>query len=208
MSSKHGRPKHSCECGECGRKDECRKDECKKEESCCDASYRMCKCNKMVLNVCPHKCILENNRYKELYTKLYETILENNLEIELNNMYIAAAPNNTAADYAYTNFYTLVTTLFAGQRIVVTEQDGTVVLDSYAGVNNTRANWRAKTINENHNSRLAIINAQLFKDGTGYETKLSTTTNTVQLYVAIRGGKFNDSYGTFRLSVDQIISSP
>ena len=195
MSSKHCKPKckSECECGECGRK----------EESCCDAPYRFCKCNKMVLNVHPHKCILDNNKYKELYCKLYEGILDNNLEIELNNMYIAAAPNNTAADYAYTNFYTLVTTIFSGKRIVVTEQDGTVVLDSFAGVNNTRANWRTKTINENHNSRIAVLNAQLFKDGTGYETKLSTTTNTTQMYVAIRGGKFNNSYGTFRLSMDQ-----
>jgi len=196
MSSKNC--KSRCECGECG------------QPSCCDTPYRICKCNKMALNIKPNPCILENCKYKELYCILYETILNNYLEVQLNNMYIEAAPNNCAADHAYNNFLTLVLNLFHinpenlfSPRLVITEQDGTVVIDTFASTNNTRANWRTKTINENHNSRLAILNSQLFQDGTGYETKLSTTTNTVQMYVAIRGGKFNDSFGTFRLSIDK-----
>jgi hypothetical protein len=196
MSSKS---KSRCDCGQCE----------KPEDNCCDAPYRYCNCNKIALNVVPSKCIIVNPIYKELYCKLYNAILDYNLEIALNNMYIQTAPNDSAADLAYTNFYTLVTSVLGmsscssnSTRLVITEQDGTVVLDTFFTSGNTRAAWRAKTINENHNTRLAIMTAQMFKEGTGYETKLSTTTSTVQMYVAIRAGKFTNSYGTFRLSVD------
>lgn len=190
--------KNRCECGECG----------KKEQRCCDAPYRQCHCSKIVLNVKPSKCILENCVYKHLYCKLYETILENCLEVRLNEMYLAANdPNTDAANFAYQNFVTFVTSLFCitlgteSLRLVITEQDGTVVLDTAKDSSvNTRANWKAKLINENHNSRLAILNTQLCPEGTGYETKLSSTVNKVQSYVAIRAGKFTNSSGTFRLS--------
>jgi hypothetical protein len=50
--------------------------------------------------------------------------------------------------------------LLAGSRIVITLPDGTVVVDTSKN-NNTYANFQAKAINENHNTRVAILDAQL-----------------------------------------------
>lgn len=85
-------------------------------------------------------------------------------------------------------------------RLVVTLTDGTVVVDTSKGAANTYANFVAKTINENHNSRIAILDAQLFECGTGVETKRSTTTATIEHYVARRLGAYLDNSGTARLS--------
>jgi len=66
---------------------------------------------------------------------------------------------------------------------------------------NTYANFLAKAINENHNTRAAVISAQLFKCGYGVERKFSTSTSSFETYFAARlGGQF-DSAGTARLSV-------
>ena len=85
-------------------------------------------------------------------------------------------------------------------RLVVTETDGTVIYDTAAGDRNTYQNWKSKTINENHNTRVAIMTAQMFDCGVGYETKYSSTVGTNQNYVAIRAGPYLNSAGTFRLS--------
>ena len=199
--SKNCKPKceSDCECGECGRK----------EESCCDAPYRICKCNRMALNIKPNKCILQDRKYKELYCKLYDTILENNLEIALNNMYMSTLVSDPNSDYAYNTFFALVKNLFGidpsnnptHKRLVIIEQDGTVIMDTSKN-NNTRNNWKDKVINENQNTRICVLNAQLFPDGSGCETRMSSNSNTLQKYVAVRAGRFTHSYGTFRLSVD------
>jgi hypothetical protein len=57
-----------------------------------------------------------------------------------------------------------------------------------------------KTVNENHNSRIAIVSAQLYPCGVGIESKLSTSTGTTESYVALRLGKHLNSAGTARLS--------
>lgn len=87
-------------------------------------------------------------------------------------------------------------------RVVVTLPDGTVVVDTSKN-NNSYANFLAKAINENHNSRVAIFSAQQYPCGVGIETKLSTTDATVESYVAVRGGAHLDSKGTIRLSTKQ-----
>lgn len=85
-------------------------------------------------------------------------------------------------------------------RIIVTLPDGTVVVDtSKAGIN-TYANYKAKKVNENHNSRIAILDSQLFECGVGVETKRSTTDNTIETYVARRLGNYLDNSGTVRIS--------
>lgn len=90
-------------------------------------------------------------------------------------------------------------TLIANGRVVVTLQDGTVVVDT-SKANNTYADYVAKAINENHNSRVAILDAQLYDCGIGLETKTSTSTGVVEAYLAKRLGPYLDSAGTVRLS--------
>jgi hypothetical protein len=94
-------------------------------------------------------------------------------------------------------------------RLVVTLPDGTVVLDTSRADGETPANansyphFLAKTINENHNTRLAIMAAQMYACGIGIETKVSTTTGRLESYFAVRlGMAFHlSSSGTARLSV-------
>jgi hypothetical protein len=85
-------------------------------------------------------------------------------------------------------------------RTVITLPDGTVVVDTSKGPANIFANFAAKKINENHNSRVAILDAQLYECGIGVETKRSTTDGVVENYVARRLGNYLDSSGTARLS--------
>jgi hypothetical protein len=93
-------------------------------------------------------------------------------------------------------------------RVVVTLPDGTVVLDTGKPANltvtpatgSTLANFKAKTINENHNSRLAILDAQQYPCGFGMETKVSTTLGLQEVAVAKRVGPYMNSLGTVRIS--------
>lgn len=97
-------------------------------------------------------------------------------------------------------------------RVVITLPDGTVVIDT-AKSNNTYANYQAKTINENHNSRIAIVDAQMYQCGLGVESKFSSSTEEVEAYVARRlgnatnattyGASYLNSSGTVRVSVMQ-----
>ena len=89
----------------------------------------------------------------------------------------------------------------SGLRALISLPDGTVAYDS-AKANNSFANFKSKTIDENHNSRLAILTAMLGKAGVGYETKYSTTTDKRTSYVAQRIGKSTeDSVGCCRVSI-------
>lgn len=92
--------------------------------------------------------------------------------------------------------------LLADGRIVVTLPDGTVVVDT-SKTNNTYANYIAKAINENHNTRVAILDAQIYDCGVGLETKTSSSTGVEEIYVAKRLGVYLNSAGTVRLSHKQ-----
>lgn len=91
----------------------------------------------------------------------------------------------------------------ANGRVVTTLPDGTVVVDTSKGASNTFANFLAKTINENHNSRVAILDTQLFECGIGVETKRSSTTRTIEDAVARRLGVYLNNAGTARMSKTQ-----
>lgn len=93
-----------------------------------------------------------------------------------------------------------VAATLANGRIVVTLADGTVVVDTSKGATNTFVNFKAKAINENHNSRISILDAQLYDCGVGLETKTSTTDGIKENYLAKRLGPYLDSAGTVRLS--------
>jgi len=84
-------------------------------------------------------------------------------------------------------------------RLVVTLPDGTVVVDTKKK-NNSYANFEAKKINENHNSRIAILDAQLWPCGLGVETRFSTSTGATESYVAKRLGNYLNNYGTARIN--------
>lgn len=94
-------------------------------------------------------------------------------------------------------------------RVVVTLPDGTVVLDTARpddsansmDSGNSFEHFEEKTVNENHNSRVAILSAQLYSCGVGVESKLSTSTGRMETYLAIRLGKHLNSAGTARLSI-------
>ena len=86
--------------------------------------------------------------------------------------------------------------------MLVALADGTVCYDS-TSVTNTYNNYQSKSINENHNSRVAILQALLGSSGVGFETKLSTTTNSMTNYLAQRIWFTNGRpMGTIRVSVD------
>ena len=96
-------------------------------------------------------------------------------------------------------------------RLLIALADGTVVVDTNKlddpantlPAGNSFKHFGAKTVNENHNSRIAILDSQLHVCGLGVETKLSTTDNTKESYVAIRLGTHLNNSGTARLSVKQ-----
>jgi hypothetical protein len=103
--------------------------------------------------------------------------------------------------------HTLANTIPNG-RLVITVPDGTVLIDTgrpddpgdTMASGNSWAHFLSKTVNENHNSRIAIFEAQEWPCGIGLERKLSTTTGVTETYVAIRLGTHLDSLGTARLS--------
>ena len=167
----------------------------------CERIYRYCEGGKIRLNLVPHPCLLQDKVKNDLFVKLYNTILVNNLETELQKLQIVDSESQ------YDSFVSLITKLFGvvigteSPRILVTESDGTVVMDS-SKTTNTYANWKAKKINENHNTRVAVLNSQLQEGGVGCETKYSSSTGTKQVYVATRAGAFLEAAGSFRLSVN------
>jgi hypothetical protein len=125
-----------------------------------------------------------------------------------------------------------------GGRILITLPDGTTVVDTSktdapgcdttaaacagwngfpvpppagcacTGQQNSYGHFVKKSVNENHNSRIAIFDAQEYLCGIGLETKFSSSTGQDEHYVALRlastilGGHL-DSTGTVRASLRQ-----
>ena len=86
-------------------------------------------------------------------------------------------------------------------RILVTLPDGTTMFDTSKNNNNSFQNAKDKAINENHNSRLAIMVAGLGQSGVGMEKKFSTSTRLNEQYLAHRIGKTQqDAIGCIRWS--------
>jgi hypothetical protein len=89
-----------------------------------------------------------------------------------------------------------------GLRVLVALADGTVCYDSAKGDDlNKFSNFNTKSINENHNTRVAIMIAQSLQSGYAFESKISTSTNRPEDYVAVRIGHQGASDGTVRYSV-------
>lgn len=82
-----------------------------------------------------------------------------------------------------------------GFRILITTADGTVAYDSgksssmnVYGTSSPATGYVGKAINENHNSRVAILTALLSSSGVGEEQKWSTSSSKFENYLAIRVG--------------------
>jgi hypothetical protein len=88
----------------------------------------------------------------------------------------------------------LDTNAFAGSA------SGNKVTTGNAG--NSLVNWQNRDVNENHNSRNAIANAQRFPCGVGLETKFSSSVLANQAGVAIRLGQLDNNNGTIRVTVN------
>jgi len=108
-----------------------------------------------------------------------------------------------AMDLAITAWITGNSNAF-GLRVGVTLPDGTVCYDSHSDTN-TYNDFENRTIGENHNSRIAILQALLSNNGVGFETKISTTTQTATAYLAQRIWPSNGvAMGVIRIAVDAI----
>lgn len=178
-------------------------DDCDKDKK----RFRYYKKCKQVLALSKPTYLCTSHKYLCLYEKLYKAILDNYLEVKLKELL------EKPSQELYDAFVLKVFSCFCintdlnkaykhpSLRIVVTEPDGTVVIDSYKPLSeNTYYNWKTKAINENHNSRVAIMDAQNYDCGVGYEKKHSSTMDNTQYYVAVRAGLKYKNYGTFRLS--------
>lgn len=141
-----------------------------------------------------------------VHGRVYETLFRR-LWPEVTNLTTRASTTRDQATYqSLLNLANSIANAAVG-RLLITLPDGTVVIDTARNDgpgdarNNYYLNFVAKTINENHNSRIAILSAQLYPCGIGVESKRSTSTGRYEHYVAIRLGKHLDNQGTARLSV-------
>jgi len=90
-----------------------------------------------------------------------------------------------------------------GLRVLVSLSDGTVAFDSNSSLNNF-VDFKAKKINENHNSRVSIMSALISSNGVALEQKYSTSTQKFTNYIAQRVGlSAQNSMGCVRISIDQ-----
>jgi hypothetical protein len=145
--------------------------------------------------------VLHQATYTALITKIAPQV--NTLRTQL-----AAVVDQTTYATLLTTSRTLANSIATG-RVVITLPDGTVVIDTSKpddpgntmATGNSFQHFSSKTVNENHNSRVAIFDAQEWPCGIGIETKLSTTTGQHEVYFAIRLGAQFDAIGTARISV-------
>jgi hypothetical protein len=159
------------------------------------------------------------------YQGLLATLQPNGDDLTAAVQAMLLAPTVGEKETAYNAMVSQIeTVLFPGlgasPRLLLTESDGTVIYDSAQigkTVTNDDANcgitgdvprnsypaFCTKQVNENHNSRVAILATQLFPCGLGVETKFSTSVNKIQSYVAVRMGDYLNSMGTARYSADQ-----
>lgn len=156
-------------------------------------------------------------------TELVAALVRQNTPCAYNDLYCAAIVTRDRIAAAFND------PNVANARVLIALPDGTVVVDTSksndpccdngqctGGGNNTvcsptapcpaepQANgfchFKTKAVNENHNSRIAILSAQLAPCGLGYETKFSTSDGRAENYVAIRLGQLFNNEGTVRAS--------
>ena len=153
------------------------------------------------------------------YTKLANALVP---ELASLNTQLAAVVDiptyNTLLAHARSIVTTINTPAAVGGRVLLTLPDGTVVVDTSkaddldcqpdgslcdAGQRNGYNHFVKKNVNENHNSRIAVLDAQEWPCGFGLEAKFSSSTGQREIYVGVRLGTHLDSNGTVRASLRQ-----
>lgn len=148
------------------------------------------------------------------YHALYHILESSKTQIQL---LLDAVVDESTYETLYNYVDTLKLQAGVSGRIVVTLPDGTVVVDTSRPTNflgpvvpgtyaNSYDDFQAKNVNENHNSRLAILNANFWPYPWGIEIKFSTSDDNTQQYVATRLGEYLNSSGVARISI--VISGP
>jgi len=147
--------------------------------------------------------------HQQAYTTLGAALLP---QVGNFNTKLRATVDQTTYQSLLTDARTLAGSIANG-RVLVTVPDGTVVLDTAKpddptdatpnDLANSYQHFKNKKVNENHNSRVAILDAQEWPCGVGLESKFSTSDNQREIYVAVRLGSHLDSNGTARLSTRQ-----
>jgi len=135
------------------------------------------------------------------------TFVSNPVQINFDKMTTSL---NNFVSYYYNN----QSPNFTSIRMTVSDSDGTVAYDSniYIGptlkipsecpVISAFSDYTGKKINENHNTRAAIMTALISNAGVGTEQKWSTSTNNFTQYLAVRIGINSEtSYGVIRVSM-------
>lgn len=152
--------------------------------------------------------LLNTPRYRDLNKVLTPTVVRN-FEILTFNIINAPNPAIAVVNYQLLVVYSQsIETQIVGGRIVVTTEDGTVVYDggepedpdNLLPQGNSYQHFITKTVNENHNSRIAFLDAQLWPCGVGVETKFSSTVSSNRSRVTRRLGEYLNSVGTVGLS--------
>lgn len=177
---------------------------CHESSESSESSYE---CGKKKLYPCdtfvPQQgCLVCQKPYKRVF-KLGKRYNNSQLYGLLFNLETNRSEANYNAVVAYGNTASQQT----GLRVLITLPDGTVVYDSSRPERNTYANFLAKTVNENHNTRPEIMMAQLSLDGIGVAQRYSSSVNALQTYVALRvtlkQKYYTNNVGTIRFSQDQ-----
>jgi len=145
--------------------------------------------------------------HADTYSQLFAVLVPQLGQLQLG----LAAVTNQATYALYLANVKTITSSIPTERMVVTLPDGTVVIDTSKPddpidaleAGNSYKHFQDKTVNENHNTRVAILAAQQYPCGVGLERKLSTTTGVTESYLAYRLGAYLDSLGTARLSVEK-----
>ncbi len=144
----------------------------------------------------------ENKTWKQV-NKYFN---ENEVVLKINGSIVNQATNQ--ASYAVGADALTALATASGNRILVCQPDGTVTFDSAtkAAGGNTYANAKDKKINENHNTRPAIMSAQLTCDGRGNELKISTSTGSIEAYDArVIVNEYGNNQGSIRVSRAQVV---
>ena len=165
-----------------------------------------------------NKYVYENTPYSNKFMKCTSIDNYNNSANELYALYVRASTNKC-----------IISTPGLVVRILGTTADGHVYFDSRKGLpdssliangNNNYASWKITptltgslnstisglAISENHNTRIAFINALTSKKGKGEETKPalnSAKQSVLESRCALRYGNGEENFGVIALSIEQ-----
>lgn len=146
------------------------------------------------INVHPNDCVQEDKVWNRLFQEAVKAITHFKLHKRVADI---------QSEKSYTDLVWMcerIAKKIQG-RVLITLPDGHVVVDTAKGDGNTYENYLEDVISENHNTRVAVFQAQCDKNGVGYERKYSSTMKHKETYVAVRLGQFRNNAGTVRLSV-------